>query len=223
MKEVIEGIYASYHLDVRLEPPADMDSNHVSTVEIGGPDPNGLGLLGFDNTPGKDAGNLRLFDAIGGANSETQADGYPGFGGVFIDAFLYFSTHPDLPGSFPTSAPEPVAEFDEIFDPVRSAPATWAEFAGQGEASRVTAVQRAAATLAQLVGETTAHEIGHSLGLANPYGSPNSFHNAVDEPGCLMDAGGDRPFAERAALPGATAPHFCHDHPTYLMEILGPR
>lgn len=223
VKDIIDDIYAPYHLDVRLEVPTDVDPNHFSTVEIGGPDPNGMGLLGMDNTPGKDVGNLRLFDAIGGANWETQADGYPGFGGVFIEAFLYFSTHPDLPGVNPVSAPQPVDEFDEIFDPVRAVAASFAEYDGQGDPARAAAVQRAVLTLGRLIGETTAHEIGHSLGLANPYGPANSFHNASNEPGCLMDAGGDRPFAERAALPGAEPTHLCHDHPDYLMTVLGPR
>lgn len=219
----IGKLYKDYALDVRLELPKDVDENHYATVEIGGPDPNGIGLLGFDNTPGKDVGNLRLFDKIGGANAQTQADGYPGYGGVFIEAFLYFSSHPELPGAKPASAPEAVAAFDEIFDGVRKKSATWSEYQGEGDFARVKAVRLAADTLARLVGETTAHEIGHSLGLANPYGPANSYHNAVDQPGCLMDSGSDRPFNERAGLPGAAPTIFCHDHPEYLMDILGPR
>ena len=36
----------------------------MAEVDIEGPDPNALGLLGYDNTPGKDVGNQRLFDRI---------------------------------------------------------------------------------------------------------------------------------------------------------------
>ena len=49
-------------------------------------DPNGLGLFGYDNTPGKDDGNTRLYDKLGGLNAQTQQDGYPGYGGVFLES-----------------------------------------------------------------------------------------------------------------------------------------
>ncbi len=217
----MESIYDGWNVDVRLEEPTDFSQNGYATVEVGGPDPNGTGLFGFDNTPGKDVGNVRLYDKIGGDNWETQDMGYRGFGGVFIESMLYFSSHPDLPGDAPPSRPDPDPLFDEIFDPVRTGnPATLAEIAGDGPGDRVNEVHRALEALASMVGETTAHELGHSLGLAEPFGPPTVFHNAFDEEGCLMDSGGNRPIGERTAQPGFAETHLCHTAPDYLDDIL---
>ncbi|MDW8363705.1 MAG: hypothetical protein RMK74_15025 [Myxococcales bacterium] len=215
----IEAIYAGWQLEVRFERPEDVSSNGFATLEIGGPDPNGMGLFGYDNTPGKDVGNLRLFDAIGGTNAQTQADGHPGYGGVFIDSYLYWSRHPGLPGPRPVGAPPPDPLFDEIFDPVRRRPARLEEL--RGSSARAQAVQRAVRALGSIAGETAAHELGHSLGLAQPYGSPTAYHNDFDTPGCLMDAGGDRPLGERAEEPGYASTVLCHDEPAYLDDLLG--
>jgi len=114
---VVENIRHSYRnigLEIRTSPPDDYSL--FSTVQIGGVDPNGLGLLGYDNTPGKDSGNLRLHDNIGGVNSTTQDDGFPGYGGVFIESLFLFSEHP---GSFADSSGLADPLFDEIFDPFR--------------------------------------------------------------------------------------------------------
>ncbi len=189
----------------------------MGAVEIGGPDPNGRGLFGYDNTPGKDVNNLRLFDAIGGANAETQMDGFPGFGGVFVESLFGFSEHP--PEGLPTGGPDPDPLFDEIFDGVRATPATLAEVRGEG--SRASEVEHAIDALSSIIGETSAHEIGHSLGLADPFGSSPVFHNAGDGPGCLMDSGGSRPLGERAGEPGFSATRLCGDSPAYLDGILG--
>ncbi len=217
----IESIYEGYNLDVRLDEPDDFDRTAFSVVEIGGPDPNGNGLFGYDNSPGKDVGNVRLFDQIGGANAETQADGYQGYGGVFVESLLWWSSHPDLPVGRPSSSPEPDPLFDELFDPVRLNPATFEEVNGVGDPVRVAEVARALHALASIVGETTAHELGHSLGLAQPYGSLTAFHNDSDGDGCLMDRGGDRPLGERTEQPGYARTRFCYDEPAYLNEILG--
>jgi hypothetical protein len=219
----VRTIFGGLNLDVRLDEPTDMAPGGWSVVEIGGPDPNGLGVLGYDNSPGKDVGNLRLFDAIGGANAETQADGYPGFGGIFIESMLYWSSHPDLPGPEPVGRPEPDPLFDEIFDPVRAAPATVEEVNGAGDPDRVAEVQRAITALSAMVGETAAHEIGHSLGLADPFGPTTVFHNSGDEPGCLMDTGSARPLGERAAQDGYAPTRLCGDHGLYLLQVLGGR
>ncbi|WP_169791415.1 hypothetical protein [Sandaracinus amylolyticus] len=217
----IEEIYESWSLEVRLEEPDDFDPTAFAVVEIGGPDPNGNGLFGYDNSPGKDIGNLRLFDRIGGANAETQMDGYPGYGGVFVESLLWWSSHPDVPGERPPSSPDPEPLFDELFDPVRRAPATLAEVRGEGDAERIAAVRRALSALASIIGETTAHELGHSLGMAQPYGAATAFHNETDGDGCLMDRGGDRPLGERAQQSGFARTTFCGDERTYLDEILG--
>ena len=217
----IHDIYAGYNVEVRLEEPTDFGPVSYATLEIGGPDPNGTGLFGYDNSPGKDVGNLRLFDKIGGANAETQEDMYPGYGGVFVDSYVYWSTHPDLPGARPPGAPEPDPLFDEIFDPVRATPATYGEVTGDADAARVAAVQRAVRAFSSIVGETAAHELGHSLGMAQPYGRRDAYHNDFDGDGCLMDAGGARTIAERAQEPGAARTEFCYDEPAYLDSILG--
>jgi hypothetical protein len=219
IRERIASLYADYNVDIRLEEPTDFaQGTGYAVVEIGGTDPNGKGLFGYDNSPGKDVGNVRLFDTIGGANAETQADGYAGYGGVFIESFLYFSSHPELPTSLAISD-DPL--FDEIFDPVRSSAATRAELRGEGEASRVSEVARAVRALSNIIGETTAHELGHSLGLSSPYSSPGSnvFHDPGDEPGCLMESGGSRPVGERAGEPGYEEARFCYDT-DYLSLIL---
>jgi hypothetical protein len=218
----IEGIYEGVNVEVRLEEPADFDDTATTVVEIGGPDPNGNGLFGYDNSPGKDVGNARMFDAIGGANAQTQADGFPGFGGVFVESMLWWSAHPDLPGDRPPSSPDPEPLFDEIFDPVRARPASRAEIEGTASPERRAEIERAIAALCSIAGETTAHELGHSLGMAQPYGPVTAFHRDDDGDGCVMDRGGDRPLRERAAQPGAARSTFCDDEPAYLQEILGP-
>ncbi len=217
--ERIEGIYDRWNVEVRLEQPTDFSPQGYTLVEIGGPDPNGRGLFGYDNTPGKDVGNLRLFDTIGGANAETQMDGFPGYGGVFVESFFGFSEHPPDDLTMP-GGPDPDPLFDEIFDPVRARPATLAEVDGSGD--RASDVDRAVRALASIIGETSAHELGHSLGLASPFGARTVFHNPGDQPGCLMDSGSSRPLGERAQEPGFALTRLCGDAPEYLDQILGP-
>jgi hypothetical protein len=48
----------------------------------------------------------------------------------------------------------------------------------------------------------------------------DGFHNAGDAPARLMDAGGDRPFLERAELQGTAPGEFCDDEYAYLRQIL---
>ncbi|MCA9610012.1 MAG: hypothetical protein KC619_30660 [Myxococcales bacterium] len=220
VQERMREIYMSWNVDLRFDEPDDYVRTAYAVVEIGGPDPNGVGLFGYDNSPGKDIGNLRLFDAIGGTNAETQMDGYPGYGGVFVESFLYWSEHPGLPGERPPGSPDPDPLFDQVFDPVRSRPVTRAEARGDVSGDRGAQVQAAIRALGSIIGETTSHELGHSLGMAQPYGSPTVYHNDFDDEGCLMDPGGYRPLDERMALPTASTSHFCHDHPDYLDEIL---
>ncbi len=217
----MEEIYEGVNVDVRLEEPTDFDDSATTIIEIGGPDPNGNGLFGYDNSPGKDVGNVRMFDAIGGTNAQTQADGFPGYGGVFVQSLLWWSEHPELPGDRPPSSPDPEPLFDELFDPVRARPASRDEIEGSGTAERVAEIQRAIDALSSIIGETTAHELGHSLGMAQPYGPLTAFHRDEDGDGCVMDRGGDRPLTERAAQPGAARSVFCDEEPAYLLEILG--
>ncbi len=217
--------YAGINIEFRTDEPQDFAL--YSTVDIVGPDPNGLGLFGYDNTPGKDVGNQRLFDKIGGVNAETQSDGSPGFGGVFTEEFLGFSAHPTA-----QVAPlQTASSFDAIFDAVRpdtGTPVTAAEVRGGVSASdgslcpvsgnRPQQVACAVYVLGNLIGNTLTHEVGHSLGLADPDG--DLFHDAGDAPNRLMDTGDARPFEERAEIIGQGPGVFCDDEFAYLTTIL---
>ncbi|MEZ4404670.1 MAG: hypothetical protein R3B06_31910 [Kofleriaceae bacterium] len=222
--DVVRAAYPAVNIEFRTAPPDDFAL--FSQVEIHGPDPNGMGLFGYDNTPGKDDGNLRLYDRLGGVNAATQQDGYPGYGGVFIESLMGFSQHPAVGESL--SGADPV--FDRIFDPFRPDRGDiiiGADLGGgvptvDGSAcpatSRRERIGCAVWSMGSLIGTTLAHEIGHSLGLANPGG--DGFHNAGDELNRLMDSGGDRPFLERAVLEGQGPAVFCTDEYQYLRQIL---
>jgi hypothetical protein len=224
--DVVRRDYAGVGVDVRTTAPTDFAL--FAEVEIGGPDPNGIGLLGYDNTPGKDDGNLRLYDKIGGVNALTQLDGFPGYGGVFVESLFGFSTHPN--GLAEANEGADVA-FDQLFDPFRQdlgAAAVTAEElggvpdleGGEGCPAKKRAGQIACAVwaLGSLIGTTVSHELAHSLGLADP-GGP-SFHNSQDWPDAIMDAGGARPFRERAEVSGEGPGAFCQVDYAYLRQIL---
>jgi hypothetical protein len=224
---VVARDYATINLDVRTERPTDFAV--YAEVEIDGPDPNGLALLGYDNTPGKDVGNVRLHDRIGGVNAVTQADGYPGFGGVFVESLFVFSEHP---GEFVSASAGADPAFDHVFDPFRpdrdGDPVRAADLGGDLDlaredatgcpaTSRADQIECAVFVLGSLIGTTVSHELGHSLGLANPEGTDP--HLVGDRPGRLMESGGARPFAERAEL-GVEPGRFCADEYDYLRKIL---
>ncbi len=224
---VCREVYRGVNIEFRTEPPADFAL--YETVELVGIDPNNQGLFGYDNSPGKDTGNLRLYDRLGGVNATTQEDGYPGFGGVFVRSLMGFSQHP---GRFATSVGGADPVFDQVFDPFRAdrggQPITSADLAdslpavtdgtGCPAKDRAQQIQCAIYVLGNLVGGTLAHEIGHSLGLANPY--QDDFHDPGDAPRRLMDAGDARPFLERANLMGQGPEVFCDDEYAYLRKIL---
>lgn len=225
--------FATINAEFRTEEPTDFEL--FETVEIAGWNPNcreveRCATLGLDNTPGKDVGNLRLHDYLGVADN---GDGL-GYGGVFIQAMFGFSEHPhDLSADVPAVA---TPLFDEIFDPFRpdedGTPVTSADFlAGPIQAltsdpgcplatTRREQIQCAVWALGNLAGTTISHEVGHSLGLASPYGSSTQYHLYSDEDNRLMDNGGDRPFQERAQLLGEGPGVFCQGHYDYLREIL---
>jgi hypothetical protein len=226
--QVCRAAYEGVNIEFRTEPPTDFAL--FEDVDLMGVDPNNMGLFGYDNTPGKDAGNLRLDDRIGGVNATTEQQHFPGYGGVFVRSLMGFSKHP---GSFAASVPGADDMFDHTFDPFRpdqgGTQVTSADLAGtdirvltDGSAcpgtDRKTNIECAVFVLGNLVGGTLAHEIGHTLGLANPYA--DGFHDAGDAPNRLMDSGSDRPFLERAELQGQGPGVFCDDEYTYLREIL---
>jgi hypothetical protein len=220
--------YAGTNMDFRADPPDDFAL--YEEVDIAGPDPNGLGLLGYDNSPGKDTDNVRLYDRIGGVNATTQEDGFPGFGGVFTEGFFGFSAHPN---GLAMPLPDSGGNFDRVFDPFRPdrggleltaselaalSPPTLDDGASCPAGDRAGQIACAVFVLGNLVGTTMTHEVGHSLGLANPYG--DGFHDPGDLPNRLMEAGGDRPFDERAELQGMGPAVFCDDAFTYLRKLL---
>ncbi len=221
--DVVRAAYPAINIEFRTE--AVDDFALYEDVELHGPDPNGMGLFGYDNSPGKDTGNQRLYDRLGGVNAATQQDGYAGYGGVFLESFMSFSTHPSVGASIPGADPL----FDTIFDPFRpdrGTPITGADLGGGLPAvdgtscpasSRPEQIACAVWVMGSLIGTTLSHEIGHSLGLANPFGE--GFHNPGDQPLRLMDGGGDRPFPERAEL-GTSGALFCDEEYAYLRMIL---
>jgi hypothetical protein len=224
---VLARVYKGVNIEFRTEPVTDFAL--FEEVTLTGVDPNNMGLFGYDNSPGKDNGNLRLYDKLGGVNAVTQQDGYPGYGGVFLRSLMGFSKHP---GSFAKAVPGADPVFDQIFDPFRAdqdgTPVTATDLSSNLPAltdggscpagDRGAKIQCAIFVLGNLIGGTLAHEIGHSLGLANPYAE--GFHNSGDAPARLMDSGGDRPFMERSELMGQSPAVFCDEEYSYLREIL---
>lgn len=223
---VCKQAYQGVNIEFRTEAPTDFAL--FESVELVGVDPNGSGLFGYDNSPGKDNGNLRLYDRLGGVNAQTQQDGYAGFGGVFVRSLMGFSKHP---AAGVQTVPGADSLFDKMFDPfrpdqdgeaIRSSdlagmlPAvTGADCPGGDRQQKIAC---AILVMGNLIGGTLSHEIGHSLGLANPF--MEGFHNAGDAPNRLMDAGGDRPFVERAELEGQGPGVFCDDEYAYLRMIM---
>ncbi|MCR9163584.1 MAG: hypothetical protein ACE37F_15750 [Nannocystaceae bacterium] len=227
--EVMARDYATINVELRDTEP--LDFAEYTILEINGPDVNGLGLLGYDNTSGKDIDNERLSDRIGGVNAVTQEiDGYPGYGGVFIESLMAFSEHPPA-GTPPSDIGNPL--FDQIFDefrPDRGSPVNSSDEAGGGipvltngancpTSDRQLQAACAVWTLGSLIGTTASHELGHALGLADPT-NLTRFHNLGDGERRLMDSGGVRPFEERAELMGQGPSVFCDRAYDYLRRIL---
>lgn len=226
--EAMNEAYVGINVEFRVEEPRDFKL--YAQVDFEGPDPNGLGLLGYDNTAGKDKGNVRLADKIGGVNALTQEGGFPGYGGVFVDSLFGFSQHP---GKFAEKIDGADPLFDQIFDPFRpdrgGKPILADELAvnvpilSDGNACPAPSSDRklriacAVWVLGSMIGTTAAHEVAHSLGLADPEGE--EFHNSGDEPSRLMDSGGARSFRERAQV-GEAPGIFCTDDYAYLKKIL---
>jgi hypothetical protein len=206
------------NVEFRADEPDDFTTGGYAILDIGGPDPNNLGLFGYDNTPGKDVGNLRLWDHVGGENALGALDGY-GYGGVFIESMLYWSEHPPS-GERPQGAPPAVRVFDDIFDPVRDQEVVAGEYPNGAASSRIAQIEAAISFLSNMVADTSAHEFGHSLGLAQPFVPNEAYHNAIPQTGCLMDTGAERPLEERARLNGNEGARFCQENLWYLLDIL---
>ncbi len=208
--EVCQRDYAGLAIAFSWEAPSDYAEYGI--VEVAGRDPNGSGLFGLDNTAGKDVGNLRFDDVVGGFNADTQLGGYAAYGGVFPGEFMQLSVRS---GTHPLGSPR----FDDLFGPVSPAlggrPAEPGEAIGGG--ARAWEIAEAVRVLGNLVGSTISHEVGHTLGLAAFDGQ---FHNPGDNPGWLMDSGTYRSFAERAEIDGEGPSFFEPLSRAYLESIL---
>ena len=200
------------------EQPEDFYDGGYAVIDIGGADPNGMGLFGYDNTGTKDVGNLRLADHVGGENALGALDGYA-YGGIFVDSILYWSADPPFDDR-PEYAPNPDPRFDAIFDPLRQQEVVAGEYPDGATGERLAAIEAAASFFVHVVADIGAHEFGHTLGLAQPREPEGGIHNAESGEGCLMDSGTDRPLEERALLDGNTGTRFCGENIEYLLEIL---
>ena len=214
---VLERDYAGVNIEFSDIRPDDFVEYTI--IEVGGPDPNGAGLFGLDNSAGKDTGNIRLNDIVGSQNAESGDLGFYVFGGVFIESFRTFSPSLD-PGSTIASG-----NFDQIFRPFMPAlggiPIDAAEWP---DGPRVADIELAIFSMGNLIGGTITHEIGHSLGMSffqeDLFTDSMRFHNDFDEEGSIMDAGQNRPFEERVEFGDAPKPHFNERNSAYLQMIL---
>ena len=209
-QEAMARHYEGISIRFDLTPPEDFEEYAVA--EIQGRDPNGTGLLGLDNTVGKDVDNVRFDDIIGGYNAETHQRGYAAYGGVFVGEFMGLS--PSI-GDSPLASPR----FDEIFGPLSPLLGGEPALAGErfGGGSRAAIIDEAARALSLLVANTISHEVGHTLGLAAIEGQ---FHNFGDNAGWIMDSGAMRPFEERAEIDGFGPAVFSPNNRAYLERIL---
>jgi len=201
-----------------------------ATIEIGGPDPSGGGKFGYDNTCNnslrrcKDTDNLFLGDYLGGINAASANEFETPYGGVFIESFDYFSK------ILTPSNQDASDSFDDILKPFMPAlggdPVRGTEWP---DGPRSEQIAQAIHMVGSVIGNTIAHEVGHSLGLAffvldrctNPDNcAPGPLHNTVDRENAMMDSGGDRPFEERAELDGLGPARFVEQNRNYLLDIL---
>jgi len=208
--EVLERDYSGFNVTFTYVVPTDFAEYAV--VEVGGQDPNGTRLFGLDNTAGKDNGNLRFDDVIGGFNAETRDQNFAAYGGIFASELLNMS--PTLGDSELVSP-----RFDDIFGAV--VPELGGRPAKVGEADvfdpRGIAIREAVRVLGNLLGTTITHEVAHSLGLTAIEGR---YHNDGDTPNWIMDAGQFRPFEERAEIDGFGPAVFEPYNRDYLQSIL---
>jgi len=178
-------------------------------------------LFGLDNTSGeegdspKDVMNLRLQEVIGGKNARAEESGYLAYGGVFLESFRQFSTLLPAPIGLAST------RFEDVFEGIAPFLCGQAiEVDEYPDGPRAAEIAEAIRVLGNLIGSTLTHEVGHSLGLSLPYGAPTEFHNLIDLPNAIMDAGSQRPFEERAELDGQGPAVFNAETRAYLEERL---
>ena len=205
--------YRGVNIEFRTDPVTDFAL--FSNVELVGVDPNNMGLFGYDNSPGKDDGNAAALRRARRRQRGDPAGRLPGLRRR-VRALVHGVLEP--PGCSATAIRAPTRRSTRCS--IRSArtragaPVTSEDLTGAlpqvgasacpaADGDRATQIACAVYMMGNLIGGTLAHEIGHSLGLANPYG--DGFHDAGDLPNRLMDAGGRAavPRARRAGRAGA--------------------
>ncbi len=217
--EVMRRDYLGVNIEFVESPPTNF--NECMTIEIGGPDPTGQGLLGYDNSFNgvpKDIGNLFLQDYLGGYSRQSKDADFSPYGGVFIESFTIFS--PTLSETRIAASPVFDMILGEVAPELGGEPVRAAEWP---DGPRADAIRRAILMFGNLVGHTGSHEIGHSLGLPYVDGERADevvYHNRDFGEPFLMDSGGARPFAERAEVQGLGPSYFSPENRAYLDEIL---
>ena len=163
-------------------------------------------------------------DRNAGARMELTRDANTG---VFPGEFLNFSARPDRAIGVAPAFPDP--QFDQIYDPIRPgalgtpvgridlvtnqvdypvvAPAV-----GAVARTRYDQIVRAIRVLGNLIGESIAHNVGHTLGLT---------HSAPSAPRQLMDPEADRGFAERALSGSGLGAEFTPAEANQLHQTVG--
>jgi hypothetical protein len=216
--EVVNRDYKADQLDginIEWRTSRPTDFMEYSVIEIGGKDPNNVGLIGLDNSMskrGKDMGNLHFDDVVGGLACE---GGHYAYGGVFVSSYLALS--PKAPRPMNIASPT----FDEVFGPFMPSEGGTPVKAGEYPAgSRSDKIGRAIHALGSMIGNTISHEIGHTLGLAFGGGVKTIFHNTVPTDNQIMDAGFHRDFEERAEQNGCGPARFTDENWNYLKRIL---
>jgi hypothetical protein len=217
---IFETLARDYEgVNIEFGPERPDDFVEYSIIEVGGPDPNGAGLFGLDNSAGKDTGNIRLNDIVGSENAASGDQGFYVFGGVFLESFRTFSPTLDSNSDIASS------RFDDVFSPfmpdLGGTPVDASEYP---DGERAELIDMAVHVMGSVCGNTITHEIGHSLGMSffqeDLISQGQRFHNDFDEDGAIMDAGGNRSFEERAEIDGAPTPHFNVRNSEYLQTIL---
>lgn len=216
--DVLQRDYRGINIEFVERPPSDFAD--YMTIEIGGPDPTGMNLLGYDNSFNgvpKDTGNLFLKDYLGGYSRASEDASFSPYGGVFIESFTIFS--PMLSDTGYETAPAFDMVMGEVMPGLGGTVVSGTEWP---DGPRAEQIQAAIELIGNLAGHTATHEIGHSLGLPFvPGEDPGAVHYHNDDEGeaFIMDSGSSRPFLERAELDGGPA-RFSPANKAYLREIL---
>lgn len=216
--DVLRRDYQGINIEFVERPPIDFAD--YMTIEIGGPDPTGMNLLGYDNSFNgvpKDTGNLFLKDYLGGYSRASEDASFSPYGGVFIESFTIFS--PRLSDAGVETAPAFDMVMGEVMPELGGEVVSGTEWP---DGPRAEQIQVAIELIGNLAGHTATHEIGHSLGLPFlPDEDPDAvyYHNDDEGEAFIMDAGSSRPFLERAELDGGPA-RFSPVNKAYLQKIL---